>query len=73
MSKVSFLDVFLYALNAHDLKGNVNLLTPDHITFCLADTKKHKFKDSRTWFYFKKSFRIRTKVKTKMKYVLNIC
>ena len=29
----------LYALNAHYLKCNVSLLTPDQIIFCLADTK----------------------------------
>ena len=32
------LDVGLYPLHAHDLKCNVNILTPKEITFCLADT-----------------------------------
>ena len=35
----------MYPLNAHDLKCNVNLPTPDQIIFCLADTENHKFKD----------------------------
>ena len=61
-------------LNAHNLKCNVNLLTPDQIIFCLADTKNHKFKDSPLLVYnLKKSFRIRTKIKTKKKSMLNFC
>ena len=46
--KILFQDVYLYALNAHDLKCNVNPLTPGQIIFCLADTENHKFKDPRT-------------------------
>ena len=74
-SKLSFQDVYLYdVLKAHNLKCNVNLLTPDQIIFCLADKKNHKFKDSHYLFITsKKSFRIRIKIKTKIKSVLNFC
>ena len=37
--------VDMYPLHAHDLKFNVNPLTPNQITFCLTDTKKRKFQD----------------------------
>ena len=42
----------MYPLNAHNLKCNVNPLTPDQITFCLADTENRKFKDHRTCLLF---------------------
>ena len=29
----------MYPLHAHDIKFNVNPLTPNQITFCLVDTK----------------------------------
>ena len=37
-------DVDVYHLHAHDIKFNVNSLTPNQITFCLADTKNVSFK-----------------------------
>ena len=33
----------VYPLHAHDIKFNVNPLTPNQVTFLLVDTKKHKF------------------------------
>ena len=42
--KVSISDVDVYPLHAHDIKFNANPLTPNQITFCLADTKKINFK-----------------------------
>ena len=47
-SKVLISDVDVYPLHAHDIKFNVNPLTPNQITFCLADTKKRKFQDPHT-------------------------
>ena len=38
----------LYALNTHDLKCNINPLTPVQIIFSLSDTENHKFKNLRT-------------------------
>ena len=58
--------IHLYALNAHYLKCNVSLLTPDKIIFCLADTKIINLRIPVLVYNFKKSFRIRTKIKTKM-------
>ena len=39
-SKVLISDVDVHSLHAHDIKFNVNSLTPNQIKFCLADTKK---------------------------------
>ena len=47
----------MYPLHANGLKFNVNPLTPNQITFCLADTKKHKFQDLHTcWLHEIKYF-----------------
>ena len=58
-SKIIFLisDVDVYPLHAHDIKFNVDPLTPNQITFCLADTKKSKFQDPHTcWLHLIKWF-----------------
>ena len=34
----------MYPLHAHDIKFNVDPLTPNQITFCLADTQNVNFK-----------------------------
>ena len=47
-SKVLISDVDVYPLRTNDIKFNVNPLTQNQITFCLADTKKHKFQDHHT-------------------------
>ena len=38
----------MYSLHAHDIKFNVDSLTPNQITFCLADTKKRELQDPHT-------------------------
>ena len=43
-SKVLISDVDMYPLRTNDIKFNVNPLTPNQITICLADTKKTNFK-----------------------------
>ena len=45
-SKVLISDVDLYPLHAHDIKYNVNSLTPNQITFCLGDRINLNFKIS---------------------------
>ena len=40
-SKVLISNVDIYSLHANDIKFNVGSLTPNQITFCLAETKKH--------------------------------
>ena len=42
-SNVLMSDVDVDPLHDHDIKINVNLLTPNQITFCLANTKKQNF------------------------------
>ena len=64
----------MYPLNAHDPTCNVNLLTPDQIIFCLADTGNHKFKDQpHVLIALNRFFRIRTKLEAIMKSVLDFC
>ena len=61
-------------LNAHDLKCNVNLLMPDQIIFCLADTENNKFKyQPYVLIARNRLFRIPTKIEAIMKSVLNFC
>ena len=43
-SKVLLSDVDVYHLRTNDIKFNVNPLTQNQITFCLADMKNINFK-----------------------------
>ena len=47
-SKILISNVDVYPLHAHDIKFNVDPLTPNQITFYLVDTKKCKFQDPHT-------------------------
>ena len=38
----------MYPLHAHDIKFNVNPLTPNQIVFCLADINQRQFQDPHT-------------------------
>ena len=43
-------DVDVYPLHAHDLKFNVNRLTPNQITFLSGGHEKRKFQDPYTYW-----------------------
>ena len=51
----------------HNLKCNVNPLTPDQIIFCLADMENHIFKDHRTCLLLENNNSICTKLEAIMK------
>ena len=66
----------MYPLHAHDIKFNVDPLTPNQITFCLADTKKNvNFKIPKHVDHIKEngscSFKVGHRIKIRAKLLLS--